>query len=184
MSVLNFLFGNRTASGFSLEGLVEFTADLTIEENHERRATVTENPIESGATISDQVILQPERLRLTGFVTDARAAVLGADPGRTQGAFETLDQVWSDRQPVMVVTARKSYDNMVITSLDLPYNRPESMEFSIDLQNVDIVESGTAEIISGENDAGRQPTRQSGEATTQAAEQAQSTYTSFLGGFF
>lgn len=206
MSIINVLFGNRLPSGFQLTGLVEFAADLTIEEVHERDARVTEHPVESGAMVSDHIILSPERLVLQGFVTDAGVAVLSSDPGRTQGAFDTLETAWKARQTVSVVTGYKTYHDMVITRLVMPYNRPNSMQFTIELQHVTIVSAATTQLAqttggdggdsaigapdsqqtgdatASRNDAGRQPTRPAGEATTQATETAQRRST--LAGFF
>jgi len=204
MAIINFLFGNRTSSGFQLSGVVEFSAELTIEERHERNAQVTEHPIESGARVTDHVILSPERVMLSGFVSDAGVAVFGAQPGRTQGAFDTLESAWRERQTLNVVTGYKTYQDMIITRLNLPRNRPESMQFDMELQHVTIVSSemGTlgettttsnnaiGETANGEvgdataarTDAGRQPTQPAGTSTTQAAEKAQTQST--LAGFF
>ena len=203
MSVLNILFGNRTPSGFSLSGMVEFSADLTLEETHERDATVTEHAIESGASVTDHVFLAPERLRLEGFVTDSGVAVLASDPGRTQSAFDTLDRAWKEREPVTVVTGYRTYRDMIITRLVLPRTRPDSMRFTIEMQHITIVSAATTEIAAttgasagvgapsaqtdadataGRTDAGRQPTRESSEATTDAAESVRGQ--SILRGFF
>ena len=172
---INFLFGNRTPAGFKLSGVVEFDADLTVEETHERAADVTEHPVESGARVSDHVILQPARLTLEGFVTDAGVAVFGAAAGRTQTAFETLTEAWREREPVQVVTGYRTYQDMVIVRLDMPRERPGSMRFSMELKHVTIVESevvnvaapdaDTADLAAGETDAGRQPTRGASDAT-------------------
>lgn len=203
MSVVNFLFGNRTPSGFQLSGVVEFTADLTIDERHERSAEVTQHPIESGAQVSDHVILSPERVMLTGFVSDAGVAVFGSQPGNTQSAFETLDAAWRKGEPVSLVTGYKTYQDMVITRLNLPRNRPESMRFDMELQHVTILSSEmgqlgevestssgigepnssqTADATATRNNAGRQPTQPAGEATASAANEAK--YQSTLAGFF
>lgn len=151
MAAVNFLFGSRTPSGFSLSGIVDFEADLTLEESHERIAEVTEHPIESGAVVSDHVILAPERLRLEGFVTDAPPGT--GDAGRTQGAFETLEQAWRERQPMTVVTGRKTYQNMIIVRLDMPKTRPTSMRFQIELQAVTIVNAQDA-VLAGPEPGG------------------------------
>lgn len=145
MPIVNFLFGNLTNTAFSIEGAVSFDADLTIEELHERSAEVTQHPVESGGTISDHVILQPERLRLEGFVTDAR--LRNPEATRTQSAFADLDAAWSSGQIVQVITARKTYQEMIITRLDLPYDRPESMQFLIELQQIKIVDAEEVEGI-------------------------------------
>lgn len=203
MSVLNILFGNRTPSGFSLSGLVEFSADLTLEETHERDTTVTEHPIESGASITDHVFLSPERLRLEGFVTDSGVAVLASDPGRTQSAFDTLDRAWNARERMTVITGYRTYRDMVITRLVLPRTRPDSMRFTIEMQHITTVSAATTDIAAttgaspgvgepsaqadadataGRTDAGRQPTRESSEVTTEATESVRGQ--SILRGFF
>lgn len=189
MAIVNFLFGNRTSSGFAIEGAVSFEADLTMEELHERSAEVTQHPVESGGTISDHVILQPERLRLDGFVTDAR--LRDPEATRTQSAFADLDTAWSSGQLVQVITARKTYQDMVITRLDLPYDRPESMEFSVELQQVKIVDAQevegilpadteeTTDLVTPEQETGNQsaPLVEEG---SRDAEQAQSTAASVI----
>lgn len=202
MAIINFLFGNRTNSGFQLSGVVEFSADLTIEERHERNAQVTEHPVESGAKVSDHVILSPERVIISGFVSDAGVAVFGSQPGKTQGAFDTLESAWRSRETISVVSGYKTYQDMIITRLNLPRNRPESMQFDIELQHVTIVSAAMGELgqtsnssaigtpanqevgdaTASRSEAGRQPTQPSGSATTQAAESAQRQST--LAGFF
>lgn len=147
MSLINFLFGTRTPAGFALEGVVEFEADLTLEETHERTSEVSQNPLESGSFVSDHVVLNPERVVIQGFQTDTPAAVLALfRGGRTQDAFEKLDQAWNAREPLTLVSGRKTYEDMVITRLSLPRARPKSMTFTIELQKIRIVEAQTASL--------------------------------------
>jgi len=144
MAVVNFLFGNTTASGFTLEGAVSFDADLTISEQHEREAAITEHPVEDGSTISDHVILAPERVTLSGFVTDS--GMRGAEPGNTQAAFNKLDAAWASREVMQIVTGRKTYENMILVSTSLPRERPESMQFTLEFQQIRLV---TPEVVEG-----------------------------------
>jgi len=144
MAIVNFLFGNQTASGFALDGVVTFDADLTVEELHDRSATTTDHPVEDGSTISDHVILDPERVRLDGFVTDA--GVRGAERGATQEAFDKLDAAWRAGDLMQVVTGRKTYADMVLVSMDLPRERPSSMTFSLEFKQVRLV---TPEVVEG-----------------------------------
>lgn len=148
MSIINFLFGTRSSGGFIVFGLVVFNADLTISEQHERVATPTDHPIETGAKITDHVILSPERLTLQGFVTDTPVGggFLASLPGRTQAAFTVLDLAWRLRQPVVVITGRKTYTNMIITRLSLPRSDPASMSFTMDLQHIKVVSTADAEL--------------------------------------
>jgi len=144
MAVVNFLFGNQTASGFNIEGAVSFEADLTIEEMHNRSATATDHPVEDGGTISDHVILEPERVRLDGFVTDA--GTRGVQQGATQEAFDKLDAAWRSGQLMQVITGRKTYADMVLVSVDLPRERPSSMTFSMEFKQIRLV---TPEVVEG-----------------------------------
>lgn len=144
MAIVNFLFGNRVSGGFSIEGAVSFDAQLTIDEMHERSATVTEHPIENGSTISDHVIISPERLRLTGFVTDASPR--DAERGATQSAFDALDAAASSGQLMQVITGRKTYQDMILIAADLPRERPDSMQFSLEFVQVRLV---SPEVVEG-----------------------------------
>lgn len=141
MDIINFLFGLRDPTGFALVGVVEIEADLTISESHERSASTTTHAVEAGAQISDHVVKDPAKVNLNGFVTDSRAAVIGADRGRTQSAFDLLTRLWQDGEPLTVVTARRTYENMIVTSLSLPKQTPSSMDFSVELTHVRIVTS-------------------------------------------
>jgi len=176
--MLSLLFGERTPSGFALEGVVEFQADLTIEEMHERSADVTESPVEGGGVVSDHIVLNPERLRLEGFVTDATPAPLTFDRGKTQAAFDRIDEAFSSGEPMTVVTGRKVYENMVLVRADLPREKPSSMEFTLEFVRVVVVAAEMGELaaadidadvvdqVAPEVDAGRQPTGAAGGAAS------------------
>lgn len=195
MASINFLFGNRTPSGFSIAGAVSLGADVTVRESHERLADVTQHPVETGATIADHIVLQPERVTLEGFVTDSpTVAFASAQRGRTQDAFFTLDRLYREREPVSVVTGYRVYESMVIVRLDMPRERPASMQFTIELQHVRVVESATAplpdvaesadegaaasgertagdtrDLASPQQDAGRQAAREASAPTAERA---------------
>ncbi|TQE99502.1 MAG: hypothetical protein FKY71_08325 [Spiribacter salinus] len=156
MSIINFLFGTRSSGGFIVFGLVVFNADLTIDEQHERVATPTDHPVETGSTISDHVILSPERVTLQGFVTDTPVGggFLASFPGRVQAAFTVLDLAWRLRQPVVVITGRKTYTNMIITRLSLPRNSPASMRFTVELQNIKVVSTAESDLPEAEAGTG------------------------------
>jgi len=144
MAIVNFLFGNRSPGGFSIDGAVAFDAQLTISESHSRNATVTQHPVEDGSVITDHVIRDAETVQLEGFVTDA--AVRGAQRDATQEAFDKLDAAWRSGQLMQVITARKTYVDMILVQLSLPRERPSSMTFTMQLQQVRLV---TPEVVEG-----------------------------------
>lgn len=150
MSLVNLIFKsswtNKGQIGVRLEGLVTFNASLTLNESHQRTSTITDHAIESGAKVSDHIIRDPERITVLGFVTDTPGKFGQWFPGATQGAFDTLDKAWSAGELFTVYTGRKKYENMVIESLDLPRDRDGSMQFSITMRRVRIVESASVKL--------------------------------------
>ena len=177
MSFISLLFGRRE-TGAVIGGL---SLDATLSENHERSSDITESPVETGATITDHVILNPERVTIEGFVTDAPAVLLGGIQGRgvTQNAFDRIEELWRNREPFDIDTGYKRYVDMVIADAQLPRERDGSMTFTIEAQKVTIVDSerrqvpeGTAaedvdDLATSTNNAGRQTSRTAGEATAE-----------------
>lgn len=190
MAIFNFLFGNRQSSGFNISGVVELQADLTIKETHERNAETTDHPVEDGSFISDHIIIKPETVQLEGFLTDSRAILFGNNKGRTQNGFDLLETLWAAQEVVTLITAYKNYDNMVITNITMPRERPSSMIFTMRLKkikivstefvNVNNIDPETGENVLPETDLGRQNTNTPSE---NSVTQSRSLLNDLLGGF-
>lgn len=56
-------------------GIIEL--DCSLQETHERTATLTQSPVESGATISDNVVLMPKRLTIEGIISKTPLGAAG-----------------------------------------------------------------------------------------------------------
>ncbi len=135
-----------------------FTVDAAIEEMHDYSCTVSQFPVEKGATFSDHVQLNPIGLRLDCIVTDTPIGPMEKVRGSV-GSFtgEGFTQ-WSDeahehfkklrakREPFDVVTSLQTYHNMVIESYS-PTRRAGdgfALRFTLNLKFIGIVENGTA----------------------------------------
>ena len=103
--------------------------DANLEESHEWTAQATENPVEDGAPISDHVIEQSNKLRISGFISDdsliASQNITGnigiSEAGsRTQPVFDLLYTLIKKREPIIVYTKHALYGNMVLTSVSIP----------------------------------------------------------------
>lgn len=174
MALVNFLFGNRFASGFQLG---TFQAEMTMEEMHERNAEVTDYPIEDGTSVGDSVIKRPNFVRLVGFVTESPAAPLLRRPSARVDAFKALDELFNAGEPLTVITGYTTYDSMVITRLQLPRERDKSMVFTVELKHIKIVKPqieatsslGIADVAAKLVDLGKQSSTTSSPATGGAA---------------
>ena len=92
-------------------------------EAHTYTSQATELAMESGATVTDHVILKPVTLAVTVAMTNAGD---GADAARD--AFESFVEMRKAREPVEVITEHAIYTNMVITSLTPTFQQVNFVE--------------------------------------------------------
>ena len=122
------------------------TLDASIEEVHSLENAITQFPVEKGIDIADNVVNQPRRLEITGEVSDTPVEFFGfvSPPGQlspTVTSWDTIQQLWRNRQPFDVVTAFKVYRNMMIESSVAPRNRSvgRKLVFTASLREIEIV---------------------------------------------
>lgn len=100
-----------------IDGPVVISVDAVLREQHRLDSTVTQFPVEDGATISDHIYDQPVVIVLDGFVsTDA---IEGYDPDAVSRTLRALEQMRENKQAVRLWTNLKNYDGMVLTSLQI-----------------------------------------------------------------
>ena len=106
-------------------------------EAHTYTSQATELAMESGATVTDHVILKPVTLAVTVAMTNAGD---GADAARD--AFESFVEMRKTREPVEVITEHAIYTYMVITSLTPTHSAPYkgALEIGITFQQINFVE--------------------------------------------
>ena len=106
-------------------------------EAHTYTSQSTELAMESGATVTDHVILKPVTLAVTVAMTNAGD---GRDAARD--AFESFVEMRKAREPVEVITEHAIYTNMVITSLTPTHSAPYkgALEIGITFQQISFVE--------------------------------------------
>lgn len=131
--VLSILFGKK----YSKSKVDSIELDITLREDHKYASRVTTYPVETGYTLSDNIINDPTTLTLEGIVTDDPLNVMPKF-SRSINALGQLVKLHHDRQPVDVVTGLKVYKNFAITLLTIPRDitTGESAKFIIELQEV------------------------------------------------
>lgn len=122
--------------GFTTVGVLALDAMIT--EGSELRAKATEYAVEDGSPISDHVVLESERLKLSGWVTPTNVLEMSAD-GRPKllEAKATLRQMVSDRNEITVTTGLDSYEGMVLESVSIGRSN-EGDHLTVDLELVQI----------------------------------------------
>ena len=98
----------------SINGL-EF--DALISESRTLEATVPEYSIETGFSVSDSIILSPEKLEMTLFVTNTPVTWYrrhGASQNRVDSVVKQLEELY-----FAIVTSDATYTNMAIESMTI-----------------------------------------------------------------
>ena len=109
-----FIRTKREFAGISL--------DAVLTESFSSPITVTKNPVEFGANIADHAIIQPKKYTLTGVVSNTPLSLTGAvgqiidnisglfgdssgsNLSRSQSAYEALQAIKDEREPIEVQT--------------------------------------------------------------------------------
>lgn len=123
--------------------------DATLSEAETIAVEWSEHPIESGATVADHAVVRPPELSLEGFITrtplSMSAELDNIDPNYLDAALDTLRGMAADREPVLIVTGLRAYENYRITSLSISRSPEDgqAVRVSLSLRPVQIVEAGT-----------------------------------------
>lgn len=142
MSLLTLMFQMAASSLLSAAGLKTqiglVTVDVAISTTHSRDAEVMSHPVEIGMQIADHVVLRPQKLEISGFVTDTPLFASGFNLGaaRSSATFHILSAMMEARIPFMVLTPRKLYTSMLIERLNIPENREGAIRFECTMVQV------------------------------------------------
>jgi hypothetical protein len=122
------------------------TFDATFEESHESELNVTDNPVETGVTVSDHAYMSPLRLTITAGVTNTPLYTPGSDQfasevSRRIKAYELLTTLQRNAEPFDVQTGLKLYKNMLCLNVRTVDNKDNAnvLDFVAELREVIIV---------------------------------------------
>ena len=161
---------SRAKVPVSINGL-EF--DALMNEDQTFGATVPEYTVEEGFTISDSIILTPETLSMTLFVTDTPVTWAnrhGVRVGRTKDVVQQLMEIYYSRTPVKIITTDATYVNMAISNIGLSKKADlgTAREIPISFKKINITKSETTTIPDSYGKSGATKTS-AGTASTSSA---------------
>lgn len=161
-----FIRKQKSIGGIQLDGVIL--------ESHDSSFTLTRNPIELGADVTDHTIIEPKRISILAEVSDSPigfAAVTQivdtvtglfgssneANITRSYAAFNALNELADTREPIEVQTKLKLYENMIITSIRARQDRETSRiaRMEISLEEIRIVESEIVQLSAAQLSPGR-----------------------------
>lgn len=147
-------------------GLISIDLDVTMDEAHEWTNDVTTSPVEIGSPITDHIQELPDRLNITGMISDAAisesilsqlqtASSGGVDSSsyitRVQTTFDLLRAMIKWKKLVTVYTRYKIYPDMALSSVNIPRSAGigEAINFTAQFVHVRLVESQTVDVPPG-----------------------------------
>jgi hypothetical protein len=99
--------------------------DILVEQEHKLDSEVTEHPVEDGFAVADHVIRKPITVSLVIGVTLSPVTWfdrLGGSTDKINNALSAIEQIYKNAQPISIVTPTNTWENMVMTSANIPRN--------------------------------------------------------------
>lgn len=144
--------------------LIAIDLDVTQDEAHEWKNDVTLYPVEEGSQISDNIRRIPDKVTITGWITDSpindddlamfnqTADEGGAElPSRVFTTFALLHDLMEQRELLTVYTRYATYTDMALQSCNVPRNGNigEALNFTLEFVAVRIVSTQTVDVPPG-----------------------------------
>ena len=147
--------------------------DAVISESHTNEVSLTSNPVEFGAEITDNAVTQPKKVNILaqvsdtplglaafGQIVDLVTGLFGTSTTdnitRSNAAYNAIIQLQEEREPIEIQTRLKLYTDMVITKVTTIQDKDTSRiaRMSIDLQQVIITQSEIVQLTEEQLRAG------------------------------
>lgn len=141
--------------------------DCVVDENITLSTNVTTAPIETGESVTDHAFNEPLKLSFTGIVSDSDPAralqnvftntTSAYKPLPRLDAYETLVQIWQNKEPIDVVMGLETYTRMMIENISIPRNTDsgDALFFTADLKQVTILPRVASLTTGGKVNKGR-----------------------------
>lgn len=136
----------------SVEGVSSLEFDVVMDENAEWSNEITSNPVENGAPVSDHIIPQSDKFRLTAMISDS--SLLGeTSDGQTltQKAHDILRELCKKGELVTLYTKYRIYENMGIAFVGMPRSSGggNALIVTMEFSEVRIVSTQTTKVPPG-----------------------------------
>lgn len=128
-----------------------YTFDAVFSTDHETNLTITQEPVQSGASISDHAYMEPNQVIFDIGMSDVMQSFNGlfADgDSRSVSAYQVLLKLQNQALPIQVATRLNTYTNMLIPTLSTTDDNTTAhgLRVTVTLQEIKVVEVATVQI--------------------------------------
>lgn len=136
-----------------------FIANVTMEEQHTDKLTITRHPVEVGAAITDHAFKEPPSVVIrVGWSNSTFEA--GGDPNYVADMYARLLRLQASRELLEVVTGKRAYEQMLVETLAVTTD--DATEYALlvtaTLQQIIVVETVVTAVAPREAQAEPQKT--------------------------
>ncbi len=151
----------RNIFGASYNQISTLPITVTVKETHSFDQQITDKPVEDGATIADNIILQPDQVTIQGIWADDQLAdrIINAatslsldaltDYSTHEEKLAKLHEIRKAREPFDVVTSLATYKNMFFSgpiTIDRDASTATALFFNCTLKSIGIIQSRTTQV--------------------------------------
>lgn len=165
--------------------LAQFSGQIVMEEDHSDKLTITDHPVETGASITDHAFKNPSEVTLILGWSNSMQAAQG-DPNYVRQIYADLLALQASRVPFDIVTGKRAYSNMLMTSLGETTDKDTENMLRVTLacREIIIVDTSTAPVPAAQADQAQpQKTAATADTGTKQAIPAKSANVSALQSF-
>lgn len=119
-----------------------------------RQAEVTSYPVENGADVSDHVQIKNNTFTLSGVITETPIRLMkdmlysaGVNGTRISQAITYLDKIYEERQPIILITEHKIFENVILKGISYDYQSEFAMRFDLDFEQIRLVSYAETNVI-------------------------------------
>ena len=119
-----------------------------------RQAEVTSYPVENGADVSDHVQIKNNTFSMSGMITETPIRLMhdmlhsaGVNGTRISQAITYLDQIFDARQPIILITEHRVYENVILRGISYDYQSEHAMQFDLEFEQIRLVSYGETNVI-------------------------------------
>lgn len=127
-----------------------------------RQADVTSYPVENGADVSDHVQIKNNTFTLSGMITETPVRLMrdmlysaGVNGTRISQAITYLDQIFDARQPIILITEHRVYENVILKGISYDYQSEYAMQFELEFEQIRLVSYGETNVIATKTKANK-----------------------------
>nr|DAH65665.1 MAG TPA: hypothetical protein [Caudoviricetes sp.] len=133
----------------------KFIFDAYFNINHESTLTITQHPIQSGASVSDHAYMEANKLSFQIGMSDVMQDVSDTSfqkfsdgNSRSISAYKVLRMLQEERIPITVVTRLYTYKNMLIETISAPDDNKTAyaLKANVTLKQIFVVNVTTVKI--------------------------------------